>query len=157
MPLIPGGFPEYAIKTTFYGIDFAKRTFHAIGDGKKLNTFTSLPDVGKYVAAILTHPDLTRNADIFVSSFTSDYISIIDLLEKETGEKFTVYEETVEEHLKRGDPENIVQMRSMLLDGRGVLDRGGYKLWNDKFPEVTPRTLEEVVKTCFRELVAGFI
>jgi len=151
---LQGGFPEYAIKTGFYGINFYERTFHAIGDGKKLNTWTSLPDVGKYVAAILTRPDLTRNADIRVSSFTSDYISIIELLEKETGEKFKIYEETVEEQLKRGDPPDIVQVRSMLLDGRGLVDRGGYELWDSKFPEVEPRRLEDVVKLCVLEMTS---
>jgi len=149
-----GGFPEYAIKTGFYGINFKDRTFHAIGDGKKPNTFTSLPDVGKYVAAILSRPDLTRNHEIFVSSFTSDYISFIDLLEKETGDKFTVYEETPAEQVARGDPEYLVQMRSMLLDGRGVNNRGGYELWDDKFPEVKPRTLEEVVRQSIKDLEA---
>jgi hypothetical protein len=147
-----GGFPEYAIKTGFYGISFKDKTFHAIGDGKKLNTFTSLPDVGKYVAAILTRPDLTRNQDIFVSSFTSDYISFIELLEKETGDKFTVHEETPEIQIKRGDPEQLVDMRSMLLDGRGVLNRQGYVLWDDKFPEVKTRTLKDVIKQCVKEL-----
>jgi hypothetical protein len=117
-----------------------------------LNTFTALSDVGKYLAAILTLPELTRNADIFVSSFTSDYISIITLLEKETGEKFTVFEETEEEQLARGIPAPLCAMRSMLLDGRGVLNREGYELWNDKFPEVKTRTLEEVVKQCYKEL-----
>jgi hypothetical protein len=147
-----GGFPEYAIKTQFYGINYAQRTFHAIGDGTKLNTFTSLPDVGKYVAAILLRPEMTRNQDIFVSSFTSDYISMIRLLESETGEKFTVFEETPEEQVQRGENEQLVQMRSMLLDGRGVLDREGYVLRNDKFPEVKPRSLEEVVRDCHKEL-----
>jgi hypothetical protein len=85
---------EYAVKTEFYGINFKDRTFHCIGDGKKLNTFTSLNDVGKYVVAILQRPELTKNADILVSSYDCYYISIIELLEKETGDKFTVFEET---------------------------------------------------------------
>ena len=143
---------EYAVKTEFYGINFKDRTFHCIGDGKKLNTFTSLHDVGKYVVAILQRPELTKNADIFVSSYDCDYISIIELLEKETGDKFTVFEETPEEQIKMGVPEHLVTMRSMLLDGRGVVTRGGYKVWNDKFPEVKPTTLEEVVKQSVKEL-----
>ena len=138
----------------FYGINYAERTFHAIGDGRKPNTFTSLPDVGKYVAAVLLNPEMTRNQDIFVSSFTCDYISIIELLERETGEKFVVFEETPEEQVQRGGKEQLVQMRSMLLDGRGVLDREGYVLWNDKFPDVKTRSLEEVVLDCHRELTA---
>jgi hypothetical protein len=113
-----------------------------------------LPDVGKYVAAVLLNPEMTRNQDIFVSSFTCDYISIIELLERETGEKFVVFEETPEEQVQRGEKEQLVQMRSMLLDGRGVLDREGYVLWNDKFPDVKTRSLEEVVLDCHRELTA---
>lgn len=147
-----GGLAEYAIKTDFYGIDFYERTFHRIGDGKQLNTFTSLPDTGKYVVAILKKPDLTKNADIFVSSFDSDYMSIIDLLEKETGDMFTIYEETPDEQIAMGAPKFLVEMRAMLLDGRGLVTRGGTKLWNDEFPEVKPMTLEQVVKQCFREL-----
>ena len=148
--LIIGGFPEYAVKTEFYGIKFKERMFNCIGDGKQLNTFTALPDVGKYVVAALKQPDLTKNAEVFVSSFKSDYISIIELLEKETGDKFTIHHETPEEQIKQGVPEQLVEMRSMLLDGRGILDTGGYKLWNDKFPEVKPLTLEEVVKESIR-------
>jgi hypothetical protein len=150
-----GGLIEIAIKTEFYGINFYERTFHRIGDGKKLNTFTSLPDTGKYVVAILKRPELTKNADIFVSSFESDYTPIIDLLEKETGEKFTIYEETPAEQVAMGVPGFLVDMRAMLLDGRGVVNRGGTKLWNDEFPEVKPMTLEEVVKQCIKELSQG--
>jgi hypothetical protein len=149
-----GGFPEFAIKTLFYGLDYSQRTFRAIGDGRKQNTWTSLPDVGKYVVSILLNPEMTRNQDIFVSSFTSDYISMIELLEREMGEKWTVIEETPEEQLKRGEKEHIVLMRSMLLDGRGLLDRGGYVLWNDMFPDIKPKTLAEVVKNCHKELSA---
>jgi len=79
-------------------------------------------------------------------------MSIIDLLEKETGEKFTIYEETPEEQVAMGAPKFMVDMRAMLLDGRGVITRGGTKLWNDEFPEVQPTTLEEVVKQCVKEL-----
>jgi len=101
-----GGFPEFAIKTLFYGINYTQRSFHVIGDGRKPNTWTSLPDVGKYVVSILLRDEMTRNQDIFVSSFTSDYISMIELLEREMGEKWTVVEETPEEQLKRGEKES---------------------------------------------------
>ena len=117
-----------------------------------MNTFTSLPDVGKYVVAILQRPDLTKNADILVSSYDCNYVSIIELLEKETGKKFSVYEETAEEQIERGVPEQLVTMRAMLLDGRGVVSRGGYKVWNDKFPEVKPATLEEIVRQSVKEM-----
>jgi hypothetical protein len=117
-----------------------------------LNTWTSLPDVGKYVAAILARPELTKNVEVFVSSFESDYMSIIDLLEKKTGDKFVCYYQTTEEQIKHGVPEPLVAMRSMLLDGRGVTNRGGYELWNHKFPEVKPTTLEEVVSQSIAEL-----
>jgi hypothetical protein len=40
----------------------------------------------------------------------------------------------------------------MLLDGRGVLAREGYELWNDKFPEVKTNTLEEVVRATVKEI-----
>lgn len=147
-----GGFPEYAIKTEFYGVNYEKDTFHCIGDGKQLCTFTSLPDVGKYVVACLKQSDLTRNAEVFVSSFDSDYLTLIYLLEKETGKKYAITHETAQDQIARGVPEPLVEMRSMLLDGRGVLARGGSKLWNDKFPEVKPTTLEEVVKQTVKQL-----
>jgi hypothetical protein len=147
-----GGLAEYAVKTEFYGINVKERTFHCIGDGKQKCTFTSLPDTGKYVVAVLKHPEITKNADVFISSFESDYLSIIDLLEKETGEKFKIYHETAEEQIKMGLPDYLVLMREMLLDGRGINDREGYVLWNDKFPEVKTMNLEDVVKECLREM-----
>jgi NmrA-like family len=149
-----GGLAEYAIKTQFYGINFQNRTFHRIGNGEKLCTFTSLPDVGKYVVAILKRPELSKNADIMVSSYDCNYLSIIELLEKELGEKFTIIEQTPEEQIKAGAPEFLVEMRTMLLDGRGVMGRGGYIVWNDKFPEVKPATLEQVVKQSIKDLTA---
>lgn len=102
--------------------------------------------------AILKRPELTKNADILISSYDSDYVAIIDALEAETGDKFAVIEQTPEEQIKAGAPETLVEMRAMLLDGRGVLAREGYKLWNDKFPEVKPMTLKEVTKECLKGL-----
>ena len=104
------------------------------------------------MVAILQRPDLSRNADIMVSSYDCDYVSIIESFENELGEKFTIYEETPEEQIKAGVPQSLVDMRTMLLDGRGVMARGGYKLWNDKFPEVKPATLEQVVKQSIKEM-----
>jgi hypothetical protein len=149
-----GGFPEYAIKTEFYGLDYEKQTFNCIGSGTELCTFTSLPDVGKYVVAILKRPALTRNAEIYVSSFDTDYLSIMATIESVTGKKVMVVHESPEEQVGRGVPGPLVEMRSMLLDGRGVLARGGYELWNDKFPEVKTNTLEEVVRAAVKEIEA---
>ena len=97
-------------------------------------------------------PALTKNADILISSFDCNYVSIIELLETEMGDKFTVYQETAEEQIKMGVPVQLVTIREMLLDGRGVVTRGGYKVWNEKFPEVKATTLEEVVRRSVKEL-----
>ena len=88
-----------------------------------------------------------------ISSYDCNYVSIIEELEKQLGgEKFKIYEETPDEQIKAGAPEFLVAMRTMLLDGRGVMARGGYELWNDRFPEVKPATLEQVVKQSIKNL-----
>lgn len=75
-------------------------------------------------------------------------------IESVTGKKVTVVHESPEEQVGRGVPGPLVEMRRMLLDGRGVLARGGYELWNDKFPEVKTNTLEEVVRAAVKEIEA---
>jgi hypothetical protein len=138
--------------TQFYGFNFKERSFHRLGDGTKPSSFTSLTDTGKYVVAMLKRPELTKNASVFVSSYEANYITIIDCLEKEIGEKIQITQETPEDQLKYGVPEPIVAIRSMLLDGRGLMTRRGEKLWNDRFAEVKPQTLEDVVKNSVAEL-----
>lgn len=150
--IITGGLAEFAITSEFYGINFKDRVFHRIGDGTKPITFTALPDVGKFTVEVLLNPELTKNQEVYTASYTCNYVSLIEELEKETGEKFTIIEATPEEQIAQGFPEPLVQMRTMLLDGRGVTDRGGFQLWNDKFPHVKPMTLSEVVKKAVSEL-----
>jgi hypothetical protein len=147
-----GGLAEYFFTTEFYGFNYKERSFHRLGDGKKATSFTSLMDTGKYVVAMLKCPELTKNASVFVSSFEADYVTIIEALEEETGEKIQIYEETPEEQLEYGVPEPFVALRSMLLDGRGLMTRRGEKLWNNCFPEVEPQTLENVVKIAVAQL-----
>jgi hypothetical protein len=150
--LIIGALTEIIFKTPVHGLNVKERTFHILGDGTKFLTLTNLPDIGKYAVAILTHAELTKNADVLVSSFEADYITIIAALEKVIGEKITVYNETPEEQLNYGIPDYLVDLRSMLQGGAGVMDRGGYKLWNDKFPEVKPGTLEEATRRALKEI-----
>jgi disulfide oxidoreductase YuzD len=150
--ILLGNFPEYFLDTEFYGVNYQKRTWNTVGHGTKPNTWTSLPDVGKYVVAILFNPALTRNQNVLVESFQSNYVDIINFVGEKTGRKFTVHVETPEEQVSKGVPANLVEMRTMLLDGRGLINREGWELWNSKFPEVKPATFEQAFSQVIERL-----
>jgi hypothetical protein len=147
-----GGLAEYFYTTEFYGFSHKEGTFHRLGDGTARNTYTSLGDTGKYVVAMLKRPELTKNAEILVSSYDADYNSVISEYEKQTGKNVRVFTETPQDQLNYGVPAPFVEMRAMLLDGRGVLTRNGEKTWNEHFPEVKPETLQQVVQNSIKQL-----
>jgi hypothetical protein len=104
------------------------------------------------VVAMLKRPELTKNAEVLVSSYEASYNTLIAELEKQIGEKITVFTETPQDQINYGVPEGFVEMRSMLLEGRGVITRNGEKVWNEHFVEVKPESLGEVVKNTIKQL-----
>ena len=72
----------------FLGIDVAKRTARIYDSGRARFTVTTSRNTGFAVAKALLDPDLTANKQIFLSDFTTSSLSIVEELERQTGQKW---------------------------------------------------------------------
>lgn len=122
---------------------------------------TNLPQTGKAVAAILQHPELSKNQYVYVNSFTTTQNEVLKALENATGDKFKVEaanrEETwkggLEKAAKGGDGfmEGVIATIHAGYYGKGDLNHYSTKgLWNDQLG-LPKETLAETVK----EIVAS--
>ncbi|KAI2625051.1 NAD(P)-binding protein [Hypoxylon sp. NC1633] len=83
LPLVPGA--EEA-----GGYDTKSKNAVVIADGDGKVGFTSMPDVGKLVAAALQHPEASMGKVLKVQSFVTTPNAILEEFERQTGTKWTV-------------------------------------------------------------------
>jgi len=79
------------------GINFKEGKASVPGTGKELIGITSRDDIGRYVAAILKHPEATENTVVRVSGETTTADTLIEKYEKKLGKKFDVSYRSAEE------------------------------------------------------------
>lgn len=72
------------------GYDVKKKEAWIIGDGTDKIGFTTMPDVGKFVAAALAHPEVSMGKILKVQSFVVPPLDFLAEFEKQTGSKFKV-------------------------------------------------------------------
>lgn len=124
-------------------IDMKKRTALIPGDGSQKVVFTSMRDVGKFVAASL---DLQHwDPDSRIVGDEKSYAEVVDLAESITGASFEkiYYPESQIKTVLAGnpDPEQLFfhQFMQLIVDG-GL----GFKAnVNSKFPDIKPVSVEE--------------
>lgn len=112
-------------------VNFKDRTANIPGTGDELISGTSTDDIGRYVAAVLKKPDVTKNTIIRVAGDTTTSNKVLAKAEKKLG-KFTVEYRSAEEidriaqeGLKTGDLGAYFGNRIPLFAGTGriQLDR----------------------------------
>jgi nucleoside-diphosphate-sugar epimerase len=72
------------------GFDVDTKKAFLVDDGQGKIGFTTMPDVGKAVVAALRHPEASFNKALKVQSFVVTSKDILDELEKQTGDKWSV-------------------------------------------------------------------
>jgi len=114
------------------GIDFKARQANIPGTGKELISVTSREDIGRFVAAILKHPDVTKNTVVRIAGDTVTANALVEAYEKQLGTKFDVnyrpadeIDRVAQEGLKTGDLAAYFKNRIPLFTGTGriQLDR----------------------------------
>ncbi|KAK5635606.1 hypothetical protein RRF57_011318 [Xylaria bambusicola] len=85
-----GLFFDWGLPYGSIGLDKATKTATIHDSGNEPYQATNLPLIGKAVAAVLKHPELTTNRYISIASFNPTQNEILALVEKITGEKWTV-------------------------------------------------------------------
>lgn len=72
----------------FLGIDVAKRTAQVYDSGRSRFAVTTSHNTGLAVAKALLNAGITANKQVFLSDFTSSTLSVIEELERQTGQKW---------------------------------------------------------------------
>ncbi|KAK1818038.1 hypothetical protein LTR12_007563 [Friedmanniomyces endolithicus] len=68
-----------------------------LGSGDEPVSYTTMPDLGRFVVATLLHPETVRNRAIKVNSFTATAHEVLAEFEKQTGAKWSVSFTSLEE------------------------------------------------------------
>jgi uncharacterized protein YbjT (DUF2867 family) len=118
-----GAYFDWGLKVDFFDFDLKNHSVTVWDDGNNRFSATNLATIGRYVAAVLKHPEETANKYIFVHSFSTTQNEIIAALEKHSGKTWTKKHTTVAQGIKdaaaafkKGDYENGLRLgfRSIL-------------------------------------------
>ncbi|KAI0506661.1 hypothetical protein F5B22DRAFT_622796 [Xylaria bambusicola] len=97
-----GLFFDWGLPYGSIGLDKATKTATIHDSGNEPYQATNLPLIGKAVAAVFKHPEPTTNRYISIASFNPTQNEILALVEKITGEKWTVNKVSTAEQQKIG-------------------------------------------------------
>ncbi|KAH7116781.1 isoflavone reductase family protein-like protein CipA [Dendryphion nanum] len=151
--VITGPFFDWGLKVGFLGFDGASKTATLIDEGKATFSSTNLRQIGETVVKALEKASETKNSYVYVSSFQVSQASLLPIVEKVTGEKFTVKHVTSKELLESGNEKLKKQdfsgindlIRAGAFGAEGLGDSKPSGLWNDKLG-LKKEDLEESVK-----------
>jgi NmrA-like family len=108
-------------------VNFKERSANIPGTGDELVSGTSTDDIGRYTAAILKHPEITKNTIIRVAGDTVTSNGVLAKAEKKLGTKFQVtrrsaeeIDQVAQEGLKSGNLGAYFMNRIPLFAGTGV-------------------------------------
>ncbi|OCL12347.1 isoflavone reductase family protein-like protein CipA [Glonium stellatum] len=138
--LITGPFFDWGIKVGFLGFDLSSKTVTLIDNGTAPFSATTLSQIGKALIAILSHPAETSNKYIYVSSFNTSQREVLEVVEKISGQKWTVKnvnsKELIADATKRfqaGDFSAIPDLiRGVAFGEQGLGDSRPLGLWNER-------------------------
>lgn len=129
--VVTGFFLDWGFENGFIGFDVANHAATLYDDGKHLISGTTLDHIGKAVAAILRHPELTLNKRIYVADATFTQQQALSLLEKYTKSKWTVKNvattnliQQAAESIAKGDMRRagFSQLLALYFGGHGASD-----------------------------------
>ncbi|KAI0204363.1 hypothetical protein F4808DRAFT_339719 [Astrocystis sublimbata] len=128
-----GLFFDWGLAHGSIGLNKATKTATIYDSGNEPYQASNLPHIGKVIAAILANPEPTYNRYITVASFNPTQNQILELVEKLTGEKWTVDHAVTAEHqqigldkLAKGDYSAFSHLlrKRIFEDGAGLAVQG---------------------------------
>ncbi|KAI1184070.1 hypothetical protein F5B17DRAFT_413509 [Nemania serpens] len=97
-----GLFFDWGLEHGSIGLDKATKTATIYDSGNEPYQASNLPLIGKAIAAVLKHPEQTVNRYISIASFNPNQNQVLEIVEKLTGEKWTVNHLTTAEQQQIG-------------------------------------------------------
>ncbi|KAK7753072.1 hypothetical protein SLS62_005022 [Diatrype stigma] len=146
-----GLFFDWGLKYGSIGVNKGTKTAVIYDSGNELVQASNLSFIGKAVAAVLANEEKTANKYLDIGSPLFTQNRVLDIVEKETGEKWTVQQASTadegkigEEKLSKGDFSafsNLLRER-VFKDGAGLAEVRGNELLGLK-----EESLEDTIKT----------
>ncbi|KAI0102660.1 hypothetical protein GGR51DRAFT_282802 [Nemania sp. FL0031] len=128
-----GLFFDWGLEYGSIGLDKTTKTATIFDSGNEPFQASNLPHIGKAIAAVLTHLEQTVNRYITIASFNPTQNQVVEIVEKLTGEKWTINHLTTSEQrqvgiekLSKGDYSafsNLLRQR-VYGDGAGLAVQG---------------------------------
>lgn len=103
-----GAFLDWGFDNGFLAFDIENHAAVLYDDGKNLVSGTTLPTIGKTVAAVIRNPQLTQNKRIYVADATFTQQQALALFEKYTKSKWSVTNAVAANERKRAE-ENLAK------------------------------------------------
>jgi uncharacterized protein YbjT (DUF2867 family) len=146
--LATGNFFDWGITVGFLKISPSTHTATLLDDGTSTWPATTLAQIGRAVAAVLSRPEATRNRYLYVQSFSTSQRAIVDALERVQGVQYKVEKASSKEVWDAGKASlaggNFAGLYDMVL----VFSTAN-KAWEDK--ETFANELLELPKQDFDE------
>jgi nucleoside-diphosphate-sugar epimerase len=98
------------------GLDIPARTATLYDGGKGRHEATTTDQVGRAIACALEQPAAIKNRHVYINSFTTSQLEVVQALEQITGDKFMVSHESIKNLRKRGHERLQEGSRAGLLD-----------------------------------------
>lgn len=142
----------------FLGLDLANKSAIVWDNGTNRWVGTTLPQIARAIAGVLSHPSETANRYVYVSSFSLTNNDLIATAEKLTGSKWNRVEFSSEEKIKsaleglsKGDFSAVpVLLRAATFTKEGTGDlEARHGLDNEKIG-LPKENLEEVLSALFK-------
>ncbi|ORX70540.1 NAD(P)-binding protein [Linderina pennispora] len=155
--VVTGFFADFFLNP-FYNWDLEKSSVVVPGDGSAKASFILRTDVAKYTIGVLKHAEEFSNKTVRVTGGLLSFNDWVEKVEKASGKKFAVTDQPIEEIDAKIDADVKAtggwttlgdQLRSVIGKGNGRIDLGENELDNDKFPDITPESIDEYILSLF--------
>jgi nucleoside-diphosphate-sugar epimerase len=122
-------------------LDIPARTAILYDGGKGRHEATTTDQVGRAIASALEQPEAIKNRHVYINSFTTSQLEVVQALEQITGDKIIVSHESIENLRQRGNKRLQEGSRAGLLDlissafygELGLCEFSGTRgLWNER-------------------------
>ncbi|KAK0263909.1 hypothetical protein B0A54_02587 [Friedmanniomyces endolithicus] len=136
-----------------------------LGSGNDSVSYTTMPDLGRFVVATLLHPEAVRDRAIKVNSFTATAHEVLAEFEKQTGAKWSVSCTSLEE-LKKLEKEawesekpfaTVYTLRRIWTEGGTLYKERDNSLVECEDSETLTTLVERVIQTQIDERGGGHL
>ncbi|PRP78982.1 hypothetical protein PROFUN_11447 [Planoprotostelium fungivorum] len=156
-----GYFNEFITQRSGFGFSLEDKTADLEAGGEQYVSWTTRPDIGRFVASALSHPK-SENAEVRVCGDVKRMIDVVHLFERELGTTFTLHKYSVEESRQRYKEKKCSVFALTCAEDKAYVGRSPFSreedlkkvsgLDNEWCQDFAQRTIEDNVKEKAEEM-----